>query len=380
MYSVYLTESPTKRQKRSHADGAAQQDATADASSGPAGSKAQPAAALADSSSSSLSSSTSRDPITPAAHIEQLITEHLGFHPRVYIDQLTQLANDFLHQLKTPIEEEVRERLQAQGSRPNAELEAEQGVHALVTLIENALDHTFDTYELYCLRSVFRVTPAQARSITLAHHRGLDLRSVEEKRAFLERLTGKSKGGSSRSKAKAGATSESAVPAEEVLSAEEESRALAERAVQLRKRIAATRVTNAALRAATVKTEQEVLDVTNLQKQLPILFGGASGSPEDEVMKEGDATLPNEPSALTSISSLHPPAAVKLQDTLLQLLDSIAALQGSDPLGTSVVASDAKTESTQPGLEGEEDPSAGDTLPWASRDGYLKFVADKVRT
>ncbi|CAD6950464.1 unnamed protein product [Tilletia controversa] len=370
MYSVYLTESPSKRQKRSDADGA-QQD-SADASAGPSGSKPQePADATA---SSSLSESTSsRDPITPAAHIEQLITEHLGFHPRVYIDQLTQLANDHLHDLNAPIEEEVRAMLQEQGSRPDAELEAEQGVHALVTLIENALDHTFDTFELYCLRSVFRVTPAQAHAVTLAHHRGMDLRSVEEKRAHLERLAGKSKRGSSRSKANAETSTE------QVISAEDESRTLAERAAQLRKKIAVTRAVNATIYAATAKSRRDILDVTNLQKQLPILFGGdgSRASDDDVIMSDGDAALPENTSAL---SSLHPQLAVKVQGATHILLDSIASLRLSDPLGTSVGSSDNKPTGVQPGAEGEDDPSAGNALPWSSREGYLKFVADKVRT
>jgi hypothetical protein len=54
-----------------------------------------------------------------------------------------------------------------------------QGVHSILTLLENALDHTFDTLELYCLRYVFGLTHAQARLITLPHHRGLDLRAPD---------------------------------------------------------------------------------------------------------------------------------------------------------------------------------------------------------
>lgn len=56
-----------------------------------------------------------------------------------------------------------------------------QGVHAILTLLENALDHTFDTLELYTLRSIFGLTPRQARAVTLPHHRGLDLRPASER-------------------------------------------------------------------------------------------------------------------------------------------------------------------------------------------------------
>jgi len=54
-----------------------------------------------------------------------------------------------------------------------------QGVHEITTLLEHAIDHTMDTFELYALRTVFSVTPEQTRLITLAHHRGLDLRPAE---------------------------------------------------------------------------------------------------------------------------------------------------------------------------------------------------------
>ncbi|KAK0533879.1 hypothetical protein OC835_002862 [Tilletia horrida] len=389
MYSVYLAESPSKRQKRAHAeaaDGDANKSGSSAASSGdqtlqqPQQQQQQPQAAA-----SSSASSTSAGTITPAAHIEQLITEHLGFNPRVYIDQLTQLANDYLHQLKGPIEEEVRAKLLQQGSRPDAELEAEQGVHALVTLIENALDHTFDTYELYCLRSVFRITPAQARAITLAHHRGLDLRSVEEKRAHLERMNNKKKKSKSGAATKAGEEEEGG---EEqvgpVLSVHEQSRALAERAVQLRKKIAATRATNAALRAATVKSKHELDNLLKFEEQLPSLFGIADDDDDDVAMHEQQDGQQPAPAPTGALSAAHPELAMRVQGATNQLLDAILTLKEVDPLGTALVekagADGTGAAGTAGEGEGDQAAAAGGTgLPWTTRESYLKFVADKAR-
>lgn len=52
-------------------------------------------------------------------------------------------------------------------------------MHAILTLMESVIDHVMDIFELYCLRSIFVITPEQSRRITLRHHRGLDLRAEE---------------------------------------------------------------------------------------------------------------------------------------------------------------------------------------------------------
>lgn len=68
------------------------------------------------------------------------------------------------------------------GARAAHVLTPAQGVHAIMTLLEHAIDHTMDTFELYCLRSIFVITPEQTRHMTLEHHRGLDLRPAEARR------------------------------------------------------------------------------------------------------------------------------------------------------------------------------------------------------
>ncbi|WFD44740.1 hypothetical protein MPSI1_003411 [Malassezia psittaci] len=102
-----------------------------------------------------------------------ILTEIFGVHPRALVDALVVSANEHLYILGEKLEDQVRDSLR---DRPNADQDAERGSHAIMTLMENVIDHIMDTFELYCLRSIFVITPEQSRRITLAHHRGLDLR------------------------------------------------------------------------------------------------------------------------------------------------------------------------------------------------------------
>ncbi|WFD00676.1 hypothetical protein MYAM1_003428 [Malassezia yamatoensis] len=102
-----------------------------------------------------------------------ILTEIFGVHPRALVDALVVSANEHLYILGEKLEDQVRDALR---ERMNADQDAERGSHAIMTLMENVIDHIMDTFELYCLRSIFVITPEQSRRITLAHHRGLDLR------------------------------------------------------------------------------------------------------------------------------------------------------------------------------------------------------------
>ena len=131
-----------------------------------------------------------------AARKHPILTEIFAVHPRVIVDALVVAANEHLYVLGTQLEEQVRARIKG-ASEADAERDAErvrlwrancartdaiQGVHAIMTLLEHAIDHTMDTFELYCLRSIFVITPEQTRLMTLEHHRGLDLRPAEARR------------------------------------------------------------------------------------------------------------------------------------------------------------------------------------------------------
>jgi len=118
-----------------------------------------------------------------------LLTEHFGFSPRVFIDDIFDAANEHLYSIAAQFEDYIKEQLRRQErkkkdkkrERAETDAEAEQGIHTLLTLMENALDTAFDTLEFYSLKVVFGIRPSQARCMTLAHHRGLDLRTAVEK-------------------------------------------------------------------------------------------------------------------------------------------------------------------------------------------------------
>lgn len=112
MYSVYLAESPSRRQTRAQIEPAQP----------PAPNAPVPPSQAAASSSSSTPSSSA-----PTPYVKQLINEHLGFSPEVYVDELIRMANEFVHaQLAWPLEDRVRDLLNQDRSRPEANLEAEQ--------------------------------------------------------------------------------------------------------------------------------------------------------------------------------------------------------------------------------------------------------------
>lgn len=113
---------------------------------------------------------------TESARQHLALTEIFGVNPHVIVDSLVVSANEHLYILGSRLEETIRASV---AQSPDSDRRAEQGVHAILTLLENAIDHTLDTFELYCLRSIFVISNDQTRHITMEHHRGLDLRPDE---------------------------------------------------------------------------------------------------------------------------------------------------------------------------------------------------------
>ena len=64
-----------------------------------------------------------------------------------------------------------------QPSRPATEIaraEIENGVHALETLLEAAVDKNFDIFELFALQNIFAIKPDVEGFVRLAHYEGLE--------------------------------------------------------------------------------------------------------------------------------------------------------------------------------------------------------------
>lgn len=198
---------------------------TATAPSTPEPAKACPSATTKNQPSASSSHQDKKEEASTDAHLE-LLTEHFGYNPKSFIDALVYLSNEHLYSIATEFENVVMDLLKDVDS---GELEAEQGIHGILTLMENALDHTLDTFELYCFRSVFGIRPRQAKYMTLDHHRGLDLRAQQA-------------GGASTSKAQPKPSRKSLVGAWSNLSAKETSYQLGETEDSLKRQIAAVSI------------------------------------------------------------------------------------------------------------------------------------------
>ena len=301
-----------------------------------------------------------RDEPSTDAHIE-LLTEHFGYNPKTFIDGLVYLSNEHLYKLAEQFELFALDQLQ---DLDGGDLEAEQGVHAILTLLENALDHTMDTFELYCLRSVFGIKSRQAKMMTLDHHRGLDLRA--------QASVGAAAAKSSRSRKSVAGSSSSTT-----LTPNERSHKLGQEEDSLKRQIAAARATQHSLLLAKQAAEMQLSRATELHERFSALLAARVASEQ-----EGGAAH-DAGAAMTAILGQH---ARKLRADTLVLLRNLAELRGADPLGKrlsavlSAAAAAGKTDGAD-GDEGEEEESATttDLRAWEKgREDYLNWEAERI--
>ncbi|SPO28846.1 related to MTW1 - component of the MIND kinetochore complex [Ustilago trichophora] len=282
------------------------------------------------------------------AHLE-LLTEHFGYNPKSFIDALVYLSNEHLYSIATEFENVVVELLK---DVKGAELEAEQSIHAILTLMENSLDHTMDTFELYCLRSVFGIRSRQAKYMTLDHHRGLDLRNQHHQTA------------PSSSKEQNKPASKSLVGSTRVLSANETSFQLGESEDSLKRQIAAARATQHKLLQAQNATRQS-LDRT---LQLAQRFSSILYSDSSPITAETESAAP----ILTETLGQH---ARKLKADTIPLLKALRELRAADPLGAPLYSDVGPVKRDD---DGEDDAGMG-TRAWErGRETYLNWEADRI--
>lgn len=282
-----------------------------------------------------------KDEASTDAHL-QLLTEHFGFNPKAFIDALVFLANEHLYKIAEQFELVVMQQLR---DVAGGELEAEQGVHAILTLMENALDHTLDTFELYCLRSVFGIRTRQARYMTLAHHRGLDLRP------------------SNSSKANSKTSASTSI-------ASERSYQLGETEDSLKRKIAAAKATQHKLllgRDAAQKGLDRALEVAD---RFAVMLVGRN------TVKGEDVKHAPQP-MLTETLGQH---ARKLKADTTPLLKALRELRNTDPLGDPLSAPPPKRENADHvGEESGEEEQAPPTRAWQrGREPYLNWEADRI--
>ncbi|KDN53544.1 hypothetical protein K437DRAFT_252905 [Tilletiaria anomala UBC 951] len=256
------------------------------------------------------------------AHIE-LLTEHFGFNPKGFIDKLVYAANEHLYFLAEHFEKSLiqamegtvaaRNETQAE-QEPEYVIAAEKSTHKVLTLFENALDHMYDTVELWTLVNVFGVTSRQAQHITLTHHRGLDLRNDN------------------------GVTS--AIVQDKVLSRKEQ---------RLRAKIAAARQTADILDRAIATTSAQHARAAALEDHFDFVLQSKSGT--------------------TILASLQADSLKKVRADASAVCKDVSGLRELDPLSKSL----APPRSAKDDEEGAEQGFDG-----SNRDAYLYWEVNRA--
>ncbi|CDU24929.1 related to MTW1-component of the MIND kinetochore complex [Sporisorium scitamineum] len=320
---------------------------TAAATSTIASTSAAPASAEAGPSTSSKQQPVQKEEASTDAHLE-LLTEHFGYNPKSFIDALVYLSNEHLYSITTEFENVVMDLLK---DVDGGELEAEQGMHAILTLMENSLDHTLDTFELYCFRSVFGIRSRQAKYMTLDHHRGLDLRTKQSTTA------------ASSSKSQAKSARKSLVGASTSISANERSYQLGETEDSLKRQIAAARATQHKLLLAQAATQESLDRMLNLAERFSsILYHNT----------ETQTAVP----VLTETLGQH---ARKLKADTIPLLKALRELRSADPLGAPLYSGTTGAGNKDVGDGEGDDDGVADVRAWErSREGYLNWEADRI--
>lgn len=292
------------------------------------------------------------------AHLE-LLTEHFGYNPKSFIDALVYLSNEHLYSIATEFENVVLDLLK---HVDGGELEAEQGMHAILTLMENSLDHTLDTFELYCFRSVFGIRSRQAKYMTLDHHRGLDLRTRQP-------------GASSSSKGQNKSARKSVAGTPTAASASQRSYQLGETEDSLKRQIAAARATQHKLVLAKNATQESLNRMLDLAERFSAILYADS----NDVSACG-SHVKSTMSVLTETLGQH---ARKLKADTIPLLRALQELRSTDPLGEPLYSGGVRAGDKEAGDADADDDAvvATDVRAWeGGRENYLNWEADRIIT
>jgi hypothetical protein len=93
-------------------------------------------------------------------HME-LLTEHFGFNPMDFVDDIINTANDLIYKAMDQLEKIISLEIKDPAL-------VEKGMSSIETLFENAIDKYFDKFELYCMSQIF-VLPHNGR-VVLPHY------------------------------------------------------------------------------------------------------------------------------------------------------------------------------------------------------------------
>ncbi|KAG0295796.1 hypothetical protein BGZ98_001228 [Dissophora globulifera] len=124
-------------------------------------------------------------------HQQQLLTEHFGFSPLSFVDDVINSVNNMIYQASMALQEYVESQMD-QLANSNAFLDADINVkeesakcmHKFETLLESSVDRNFDRFELYALKNLFGVP--EDVDIVLPHYEALDFEIAVEREQQLD--------------------------------------------------------------------------------------------------------------------------------------------------------------------------------------------------
>ncbi|KAH8152463.1 uncharacterized protein LAJ45_03303 [Morchella importuna] len=126
-----------------------------------------------------------------------LLTEHLRCTPLTIIDDIINTTNELLYHSVAAVETylltsapsslgflpppgTIRD-TNSDGTELYSDAETEElekGIHSLETLLESAVDRSFDRFEIYVLRNILTVPEDLVPWVRLAHHKNLDFKTL----------------------------------------------------------------------------------------------------------------------------------------------------------------------------------------------------------
>ncbi|KAF9141233.1 hypothetical protein BGX30_005243 [Mortierella sp. GBA39] len=124
---------------------------------------------------------------------QQLLTEHFGFSPLSFVDDVINSVNNMIYQASMALQEFVENEMEAWAIQHQSQLpknydvkvESAKGMHKFETLLEAAVDKNFDRFELYALKNLFGVP--EDVDIVLPHYEALDFGIGADKEEALDK-------------------------------------------------------------------------------------------------------------------------------------------------------------------------------------------------
>lgn len=170
---------------------------TTTSSSGVSGNRPRPPPSSSSSSKAVLSIAEQQESWNRARqiHQQQLLTEHFGFAPLSFVDDVINSVNNMIYQASMALQDFVEremEDMHRQGQlvlQKNVHVldESAKCMHKFETLLESAVDRNFDRFELYALKNLFGVP--EKVDIVLPHYEELDFEiSVDKDQKLDEEL------------------------------------------------------------------------------------------------------------------------------------------------------------------------------------------------